>query len=200
MASSDDDNDESMANENDTTNSKINRGHQATRRPFTASPWENPRSLVGSLLEKTTSRAMHTLSTNTNADSPNNNFVTPSSKAKGEGEEDTYNTSSPNNYPTHVQTVLDATIVRSFATLKWGSITEVIPSENDANTEKDDCYVPSALVPPDDPTHTMDDKLKTLIAQRLSDREAFRKKRDYGMADTIRGELMEKYFPEQYKK
>lgn len=54
-------------------------------------------------------------------------------------------------------------------------------------------YVPSPLAPAEDPTHTMDAASKDLIAQRLADRVAFRKKKDYRTADKIRDELMEQY-------
>lgn len=55
------------------------------------------------------------------------------------------------------------------------------------------CYVPSPLVPPEDPTHKMDDETKKRIALRLTDREMFRKKKDYKAADKIRDELFENY-------
>mmetsp|Transcript_20213 Transcript_20213/g.43936 ORF Transcript_20213/g.43936 Transcript_20213/m.43936 type:complete len:392 (+) Transcript_20213:77-1252(+) len=54
-------------------------------------------------------------------------------------------------------------------------------------------YVPSPLVPPEDPTHTMDDETKGRIAQRLTERVVFRKKKDYKTADTILDELIEQY-------
>eukprot|EP00571_Detonula_confervacea_P007838 CAMPEP_0172329438 /NCGR_PEP_ID=MMETSP1058-20130122/60880_1 /TAXON_ID=83371 /ORGANISM="Detonula confervacea, Strain CCMP 353" /LENGTH=405 /DNA_ID=CAMNT_0013046609 /DNA_START=459 /DNA_END=1673 /DNA_ORIENTATION=- len=91
---------------------KMNRGRATTSTPFSASPWENPKSLVGSLLEKTTSRAMRTLSTNNNAD------YSPSSADDDAPSTDTDNddedVSMPN--PT-IQNVLDATIVRSSSIL-----------------------------------------------------------------------------------
>ena len=54
-------------------------------------------------------------------------------------------------------------------------------------------YVPTPLALFDDPTHTMEDELKTEIAQRLAERLSFRKKRDYAMADKILDEVMAKY-------
>eukprot|EP00986_Skeletonema_menzelii_P007270 scaffold2848_cov150-Skeletonema_menzelii.AAC.22 len=54
-------------------------------------------------------------------------------------------------------------------------------------------YVPSPLCKLDDPTHTMSEESKTLIAQRLAERTSYRKKRDYTMADKILDELMAHY-------
>ncbi len=54
-------------------------------------------------------------------------------------------------------------------------------------------YVPSPLCNLDDPTHTMDEESKTLIAQRLAERSLYRKKRDYTMADKILDEVMTQY-------
>ncbi|KAL7499179.1 hypothetical protein ACHAWT_007047 [Skeletonema menzelii] len=54
-------------------------------------------------------------------------------------------------------------------------------------------YVPSPLCKLDDPTHTMSEETKTLIAQQLAERTSYRKKRDYTMADKILDELMAHY-------
>ena len=54
-------------------------------------------------------------------------------------------------------------------------------------------YVPSPLCKLDDPTHTMDEELKILIAQQLGERTSYRKKRDYTMADKILENLMDQY-------
>jgi hypothetical protein len=54
-------------------------------------------------------------------------------------------------------------------------------------------YVPSPLCKLDEPTHTMDEETKMLIAQRLAERAVYRKKRDYVMADKILDELMVQY-------
>ena len=54
-------------------------------------------------------------------------------------------------------------------------------------------YCPSPLASLDDPTHTMEEELKTQIAQRLAERLSFRKKRDYGTADKILDEVMAQY-------
>lgn len=54
-------------------------------------------------------------------------------------------------------------------------------------------YVPSPLCKLDEPTHTMDEETKMLIAQRLAERAVYRKKRDYAMADKILDELMVQY-------
>eukprot|EP00584_Thalassiosira_punctigera_P025171 CAMPEP_0172569494 /NCGR_PEP_ID=MMETSP1067-20121228/123721_1 /TAXON_ID=265564 ORGANISM="Thalassiosira punctigera, Strain Tpunct2005C2" /NCGR_SAMPLE_ID=MMETSP1067 /ASSEMBLY_ACC=CAM_ASM_000444 /LENGTH=461 /DNA_ID=CAMNT_0013361327 /DNA_START=101 /DNA_END=1486 /DNA_ORIENTATION=- len=78
---------------------------------FSATPWENPKSLVGSLLERTTSRAMRTLSTNADFASV------------GEEENDSSN-------PT-IGTVLDATIVRASSTLDGRN------SDNDNDADRD---------------------------------------------------------------
>ena len=54
-------------------------------------------------------------------------------------------------------------------------------------------YVPSPLCKLDDPTHTMDEESKILIAQQLAERTSYRKKRDYTMADKILEELIDQY-------
>jgi cysteinyl-tRNA synthetase len=54
-------------------------------------------------------------------------------------------------------------------------------------------YVPSPLCKLDEPTHTMDEETKMLIARRLAERAVYRKKRDYAMADKILDELMVVY-------
>jgi len=54
-------------------------------------------------------------------------------------------------------------------------------------------YVPTPLASLDDPTHTMEDELKTQIAQRLAERSSFRKKRNYEMADKILDDVMAQY-------
>ena len=55
------------------------------------------------------------------------------------------------------------------------------------------CYVPSPLLPPEDPTHVMGDEAKGQIAGRLADRDALRKKKEYQRADAILDELKERY-------
>ncbi len=54
-------------------------------------------------------------------------------------------------------------------------------------------YVPSPLYELGDPTHTMDEESKMLIAQKLAERSSYRKKRDYAMADKILDEVMTQY-------
>lgn len=54
-------------------------------------------------------------------------------------------------------------------------------------------YVPSPLCKLDDPTHTMDEESKMLIAQMLAERSSYRKKRDYATADKILDEVMTQY-------
>ena len=41
------------------------------------------------------------------------------------------------------------------------------------------CYVPSPLLPPEDPTHVMGDEAEGQIAGRLADHDALRKKKEY---------------------
>ena len=67
--------------------------------------WQNPKSLVGSLLEKTTSRAIRTLSTNTNELDMEEDVAT--------NDVDSNDTKSNPN----VQNVIDASIVRSSSIL-----------------------------------------------------------------------------------
>ena len=80
----------------DLTTNKMYRG-QAD-----AIPWENPKSLVGSLLERATSRAIRTLSTNTNELDMDDATHVDSNDTK----------SNPN-----VQNVIDASVVRSSSIL-----------------------------------------------------------------------------------
>jgi hypothetical protein len=61
------------------------------------------------------------------------------------------------------------------------------------NIVEEEEYVPTPLASLDHPTHTMEDELKTQIAQRLAERSSFRKKRNYGMADKILEEVMAQY-------
>jgi len=95
--------DESL--ENDDATNLSNKRPAAATTPFSATPWDNPKSLVGSLLEKTTSRAIRTLSANY----PSMDDVT-STKEK-----------DPPTTPT-VEDVLDATIVRMSSVLDGGNI------------------------------------------------------------------------------
>lgn len=112
---------------NDTTN-KLDRGRGQAARPFAASsPWANSRSLVGSLLERTTSRAVRTLSTT--ADSPD--YVDATSVSN-----DGKYTAEPT-----VQDVLDAAIVRSSSVLDC----ETIPDEPQAEAEPTEPTVQSVL-------------------------------------------------------
>ena len=70
------------------------------------------------------------------------------------------------------------------------------------------CYVPSPLLPPEDPTHVMGDEAEGQIAGRLADHDALRKKKEYQRiagrladhdkkkyqrADAILDELKERY-------
>jgi hypothetical protein len=56
-----------------------------------------------------------------------------------------------------------------------------------------DVYVPSPIAPKDDPTHLMMEESKVFIQERLMDREAARKSKNYAMADMIRDELKDNY-------
>ncbi|KAL9185032.1 hypothetical protein ACHAXT_002809 [Thalassiosira profunda] len=79
----------------------------ATTPPFSAStkPWENPQSLVGSLLQNTASRAVRTLST----------YPLEDEDAASDEKEDTSSKAS-------IETVLDATIVRASSLLDGNGI------------------------------------------------------------------------------
>ena len=84
---------------------------------FTATPWENPKSLVDSLLEKTTARALSTIS----------------SEPSIMEEEDT-----TNNSPS-IEKVLDATIVRSSSILDGErNNIDIDANIDNANGTKDD--------------------------------------------------------------
>lgn len=114
MASDDDD---SM--ENDTTNKIKGVSSGPSAKPFgtTSSPWENPRSLVGSLLERTTSRAMRTLSTNTNGPSDIDD-----AEFTNKNDDTDTDTDTDNDAPTpSIENALDATIIRSSSVLEGGS-------------------------------------------------------------------------------
>jgi len=67
------------------------------------------------------------------------------------------------------------------------------PSDAAAEITKEDYYVPTPLAPAHHPTHTMDEKVKHIIRDRLRDRTMARKNKKYQEADRIRDELIETY-------
>ncbi|EED88462.1 predicted protein [Thalassiosira pseudonana CCMP1335] len=91
---------------------------QLGRSSSTSNPWENPRSMVGSLLEKTTSRVLRTLST-TSATTFNEGEV--GSSAPNEGAKNA-----------SVDNVIDSAIVRS------SSVLESPVERNDINSQCND--------------------------------------------------------------
>jgi hypothetical protein len=54
-------------------------------------------------------------------------------------------------------------------------------------------YVPSPIVPADDPTHTMDGSTQATIQARCTERYFAQRQKDYARADFIRDKLAEKY-------
>lgn len=97
---------------------KYTKSTQLGRSSSTSNPWENPRSMVGSLLEKTTSRVLRTLSTS-------------STTTFNEGE---VGSSAPNEGAKNasVDNVIDSAIVRS------SSVLESPVERNDINSQCND--------------------------------------------------------------
>lgn len=75
---------------------------------------------------------------------------------------------------------------------EW-SVENIVEEAENGKVVIEGDYVPSPLCKLDDPTHTMDEESKKLIAQRLAERSSYRKKRDYAMADKILDEVMTQY-------
>jgi len=148
MASYDYDSDDSMEEDDDdnddedddatttTTNMSTSTGRTTTTTTiettqFSASPWENPKSLVGSLLERTTSRAMRTLSTTTYGDSFRVEDGDDATSTKGDDDDDNDDTDDELNSLT-IENVLDATIVRTSSILdKSNNTGEKFETSND---------------------------------------------------------------------
>jgi hypothetical protein len=78
---------------------------------------------------------------------------------------------------------------------EW-SLIFVSPDGEDEEEGTSSLYVPSPIVPLDDPTHTMDEETKTMIQQRLKDRLVARRTKDYAKADFIRDKLQKDYLVE----
>ena len=79
----------------------------------------------------------------------------------------------------------------------WTNTTTTMKGKNDDsndNIEIDESYyVPTPLAPNDHPTHTMSDKDKKIIQERLKDRSEARKKKKYKEADLILDALANKF-------
>jgi len=74
---------------------------------------------------------------------------------------------------------------------EWSMI--FVMSEDHDELELISVYVPSPLVPLDDPLHAMDEETKALIQKRLTERLMARRSRDYVLADFIQDKLQEEY-------